>query len=94
MINILYAGSAENWPDYQTYLPPALKDAGLEARVSPDLDPVDVDYVVYAPDGPVSDFTPFTRAKAVMSLWAGVEGIVIESPITSATGCAPSRIAA
>ena len=34
------------------------------------------DYVIYRPGGPVADFTPFTRLKAVLSLWAGVEGIV------------------
>ena len=29
MINILYAGSTENWPDYQTHLPPALAEADV-----------------------------------------------------------------
>ena len=35
-----------------------------------------VDYLIYAPNGPISDFAPFTRAKAVLGLWAGVEKIV------------------
>ena len=82
MINILYAGSTENWPDYQTHLPPALAEAGLKAQLSPDLNPAEVDYIVYAPNGPISDFTPFTRAKAVMSLWAGVEKIVGNQSLT------------
>ena len=34
------------------------------------------DYLIHQPGGPVADFTPFTRLKAVLSLWAGVEGIV------------------
>ena len=36
------------------------------------------DYLIYRPGGPVADFSPFTRLKAVLSLWAGVEGIVGE----------------
>lgn len=38
--------------------------------------PETVDYVVYAPGGGLVDFAPFTRLKAVLSLWAGVERIV------------------
>jgi glyoxylate/hydroxypyruvate reductase A len=32
--------------------------------------------VIYRPGGPVTNFTAFTRLKAVLSLWAGVEDIV------------------
>jgi glyoxylate/hydroxypyruvate reductase A len=41
-----------------------------------------VDWIVYAPGGPVSDFGPFTRAKGVLSLWAGVERIVGNPTLT------------
>jgi glyoxylate/hydroxypyruvate reductase A len=34
------------------------------------------DYVIYRPGGPVTDFAPFSRLKAVLSLWAGIEDIV------------------
>ncbi len=44
--------------------------------------PEAVDYILYAPTGPVTDFTPFTRAKAVLSLWAGVERIVTNPTLT------------
>jgi len=41
-----------------------------------------VDYLVYAPGGPVKNFTAFSRAKAVLSLWAGVERIVGNDTLT------------
>ena len=38
--------------------------------------PDTVDYIVYSPNSPLQDFSPFTRAKAVLNIWAGVEAIV------------------
>lgn len=76
MINILFAARPERWPAYETPLKSAIADAGVVAHISPDIAPQDVDYIVYAPNSDLKDFTPFTRAKAVMNLWAGVEGIV------------------
>jgi glyoxylate/hydroxypyruvate reductase A len=35
-----------------------------------------VDYIVYSPNSGLTDFAPYTRLKAVLSLWAGVERIV------------------
>jgi glyoxylate/hydroxypyruvate reductase A len=37
--------------------------------------PEEVDYIVYAPNSGLTDFTPFTRLKAVLNLWAGVEDV-------------------
>ncbi len=78
MLTILYAGAPKMWPAYQPALTTALTEAGLPARlVLPDeVAPDAVDYIVYAPTGPVQDFTPFTRTRAVLSLWAGVERVV------------------
>ncbi len=77
MINILFAAKPASWAEYEAPLRHALDDTGLAYTLSPDTDdPATVDYLVYAPNGPVSDFIPFTRAKAVLGLWAGVEGIV------------------
>ncbi|KPU83998.1 hydroxyacid dehydrogenase [Marinosulfonomonas sp. PRT-SC04] len=76
MINILFAAKADSWAEYEAPLRRALDDIGLPHTLSPDIsDPATVDYVIYAPNGPVSDFAPFTRAKAVLGLWAGVENI-------------------
>ena len=54
----------------------ALAEAGLEAEIGTDFPPEEVDYIVYAPNEALRDFTPYSRARAVLSLWAGVERIV------------------
>lgn len=73
-LQILYAGAEKNWPVYQDALHRALQKAGVDAALSNTFSaPESVDYIVYAPTGPVQDFTPFTSLKAVLSLWAGVE---------------------
>ena len=70
------------WPEYETALPDALAKAGITGRVVTQADPSSVDYIVYAPSSPLQDFTPFTRTKAVLSLWAGVERIVGNATLT------------
>ncbi|MEI6799877.1 MAG: glyoxylate/hydroxypyruvate reductase A [Pseudomonadota bacterium] len=79
---ILFAAPAL-WPAYETILPAALAEAGLTAQIVTEApDPALVDYIIYAPSAPLQDFTPFTRCKAVLSLWAGVERIVGNATLT------------
>jgi glyoxylate/hydroxypyruvate reductase A len=80
-LEILFAAPA-NWLDYHEILPAALARAGIDARVTTEADPASVDYIIYAPSAPLQDFRPFTRAKAVLSLWAGVERIVGNATLT------------
>lgn len=75
-INVLFAAKSERWDTYERPLKSAFEAAGLNTFLSVDIPPSDVDYIVYAPNSDVQDFTPFTRAKAVLNLWAGVENIV------------------
>ncbi len=82
MINVLFAAKSAVWQEYQAPLTRALVEAGLDADLSRDHAPADVDYIVLAPNGPVSDFTPFVKAKAVLNLWAGVENIVDNETLT------------
>lgn len=83
MVMIYYAGHPDNWATYARLLPPALAEAGVTAALDNVLrDPATVDYIVYAPDGPLRDFTPFTQARAVFSLWAGVEKVVGNTSLT------------
>lgn len=71
------------WPEYQTALPRALTEAGIKAALVTEApDPAAIDYIIYAPSAPLQDFTPFTRTKAVLSLWAGVERIVGNPTLT------------
>jgi glyoxylate/hydroxypyruvate reductase A len=74
--NILFAAGDAQWRVYEAPLRRALDSKGVAATLATDLPPAEVDYIVYAPDSPVQDFTPFTRARAVLNLWAGVENIV------------------
>lgn len=76
MTTALFADEAENWSQYEATLKAAFAEKGVEVDLILDTDtPELVDYVIYAPSGPVNDFAPFTNLKAVLSLWAGVEKI-------------------
>lgn len=76
-LNILFAAKPDDWTEYEPHLRHGLLEAGLDARLGPDIGPEsEIDYIVYAPNSTVQDFSPYTRLKAVLSLWAGVEGIV------------------
>jgi len=74
--NVLFAAPLERWEEYRAPLTQAIAATGVSVNLSIDHPPETVDYIVYAPNGPVTDFSPFTRLRAVLSLWAGVEKIV------------------
>ncbi|WP_208352536.1 2-hydroxyacid dehydrogenase [Pseudaestuariivita rosea] len=76
MINVFFAAAPARWPIYEDALRKAFAEAGLTVDLSLDHAPDQVDYIIYAPNSGVTDFTPFTRAKAVLNLWAGVENVV------------------
>ena len=82
MLTVLFAAADANWTDYSAPLRHAFTEAGLDATLTRDADPATVDYIVYTPTSPVQDFAPFTRCKAVLSLWAGVERIVGNPTLT------------
>jgi len=80
---ILFAAKPERWPAYEPHLRDALAEVGIDdAGLVTQADPAEVDYIVYAPNSTVQDFTPYTRLKAVLSLWAGVESIVGNQTLT------------
>ena len=79
MTRVLFSAPKTDWVDYREVLPQALAEAGVVAEIEHTLDPANpetVDYIVYAPSSALKDFTPFTGAKLVQSLWAGVEAVV------------------
>ena len=81
-LTVFFAAPAV-WDEYCDVLPTALTRAGIDARVVTDApDPTVVDYIIYAPSAPLQDFTPFTRTKAVLNLWAGVERVVGNATLT------------
>ncbi len=81
-VNVLFSARPELWPVYEPLLSKGLTEAGLNFRLATDIEPDQVDYIVYAPNGGLLDFTPYTRLKAVLSLWAGVEKIAGNETLT------------
>jgi glyoxylate/hydroxypyruvate reductase A len=82
MPNILFAAKPSAWADYEAPLSQALDGSGLDYILATEMAAEEVDYIVYAPNSPVQDFTPFTRLKAVLNLWAGVEQVVGNPTLT------------
>lgn len=83
MPTLLFAAGPALWPEYQHCLPEALAEAGIKADILLETTrPDQIDYIIFAPGGTVTDFTPFTRCKAVLSLWAGVEKYVGNPTLT------------
>ncbi|WP_298850497.1 glyoxylate/hydroxypyruvate reductase A [uncultured Ruegeria sp.] len=74
-VNVLFSARPALWSVYEPLLTKYLDDAGVDVQLGTDFEPDQVDYVIYAPNGGLLDFAPFTRLKAVLSLWAGVEKI-------------------
>lgn len=83
MPTVLFAAPTRLWPAYAAPLATAFAEAGVDARiVDATADPASVDYIIFAPNGPLSDFAPYSRTRAVLSLWAGVERIVTNPSLT------------
>lgn len=70
-------------------LPPAQADiwaaavhdaiSDVDAEIAPDGTPPDmIDYLVYNIDSGLTDFTAYTRLRAILNTWAGVEAVVGE----------------
>lgn len=81
-VNILFAAREDRWGEYEAPLRRALDEAGLKANLALSIPAAEVDYMVYAPNSFVQDFTPYTKLKAVLNLWAGVEKIVGNKTLT------------
>ena len=74
-IKILFSANEENWRRYKAPLQDALDDKSLDYELGTTITPSEVDYIVYAPSSSLQDFSPYAKLKAVLNLWAGVEGV-------------------
>ena len=87
-VNILFRAPGDHWADYEApltdALTKALADTGedFELRAKDGFAPEEVDFIVYGPTGRKVDFTPYTRLKAVLNLWAGVDAVVGNETLT------------
>ncbi len=81
-MKVLFAAPARDWDEWHR----ALIAAAPEMDLAREGDPAGFDALIYAPgypeDGSTLDFTPFTKARVVQSLWAGVERIVTNPTLT------------
>ena len=82
MINILFAAHLEKFSIYEGHLTHCLKKEGIVANLTTQCNPSEVDYIIYAPNSTLQDLSPYTRCKAVLSLWAGVETLVGNETLT------------
>ena len=82
MIKVLFSARDGQFDEYAPHLRACFATHGLDADLATDHAPELVDYIIYAPSGPLRDFAPYTRCKAVLSLWAGVEKIVGNQSLT------------
>ena len=79
---VLFAGAPRLRATWLPALKSAFDSAGMQVRVILETDrPQDVSYILYSPGGTIEDFSIYPRLKAVLSLWAGVEEIVLNPTI-------------
>ena len=57
MINILFAAVTERWDQYKKPLKKELDLIGLEYKLSEKLPPSEVNYIIYAPNSLIKDFS-------------------------------------
>jgi len=82
-LKVHFAAGAHLWPRYREPLAEALREIGIEAEIDDRCDePAEIDYVILANGGTVSDFSGYGRARAALNLWAGVEKIAPNPTLT------------
>lgn len=81
-IIVQFAAADADWDAFAPHLTQAFTDAGLTVALARDHAPATVDYIIFAPTGPLPDFPAYTHARAVLSLWAGVERIATIPSLT------------
>ncbi len=76
-VQLLFSAAEQLYPVWRDPLARQLEECGIDAEISDRTDhPETIDYIVCSPNGPISDFRPFSSLKAVLSLWAGVEQLL------------------
>lgn len=82
-LTVLFAPPPDQLAAYRAALMAGFAAEGVDAQIVTEAaDPARVDYIIYAPDSALRDFTAFTGCKAVLNLWAGVEAIVDNPTLT------------
>jgi len=80
---VAFAGQANHRTAYQQHLIDAAAAAGIKIALHIDpetVDPATVDYLIFAANGPVQDFKPYSKIAGILNLWAGVEAVLELDP--------------
>lgn len=89
-LNLLFVGTDDDWATFGPSLMDALSAIDIPFDLGRDHDAAQTDYIIMAGSRIIDDFSPFTRCKALLRLWAGVEDIVrndtIKMPIARMVG--------
>ena len=80
-LKILFSASKKDWSEYKAPLEEAFASVSLVYDLKTSFAPSEVDYIIYAPSSSLQDFSPYTSLKAVLNLWAGVEGIAFNKTL-------------
>jgi len=80
-LKILFSASKKDWSEYKAPLEDAFSSVSLDYDLKTSFAPSEVDYIIYAPSSSLQDFSPYTSLKAVLNLWAGVEGIAFNKTL-------------
>lgn len=81
-LTVLFAAGDAAFAEYRAPLTQAFAQHDLKIDLVTEAAPEAVDYIIYSPASTLRDFTPYTRCKAVLNLWAGVEKIVGNPTLT------------
>ena len=80
-LKILFSANEKNWRQYKAPLEEAFASVFLDYDLRTSFEPNEVDYIIYAPSSSLQDFSPYTSLKAVLNLWAGVEGVAFNETL-------------
>ena len=81
-VQLLLATHSDQFAEFHRILTAKFTEIGVDVCVHREAsDPESIDYIAYAPDGPIQDFRQFTRVKAILSLWAGIENLIRNSTV-------------
>lgn len=81
-LKTLFVGTDAHWAEFGPALRAQLGRLPFDVVLARDIAPSQTDYIVMAGSHRVIDFTPFTRCKAMLRLWAGVEDVANNDTIT------------
>lgn len=82
MLKVQFLAPRRTVAEWTPHLDAAFDEAGISATLGTDFAPEEVDYVIYAPGKGAADLSSYTRTKAVLGLWAGVESIIANATLT------------